>query len=126
MSKLRKAISQEHLPLENLITEEYYNKMKEKLSEEEFSKRFTKATSQYDKSGRYHKGRTFFEYYELVSDDDKDPALTEYLLNELLEEQTIATRKLSIISGILIFSLVCSLVSGIIAVIYASKLANLF
>lgn len=82
-----------------------YDKKKKELPEEEFSLRYFINRDDYNNSTTY---------YEIVSDNPTESEHALYLLNEILLQQKEIARKTSIISGIVIFSLICSIIPGII------------
>ncbi len=108
MSNLFKGISKKYLPIKLKVSKKYFEESKSELSEEEFNKRFS-----YSKDVEGY----VTNYYELTETFEDKPELMMYMLYELLEQQKTATKKLNIISGIVIFWLICDLITAIVLLV---------
>jgi hypothetical protein len=105
MDKYIDTLKQKHFPVTRSIGEFTYSKNKKDLPEDEFNLRFfSRETS--DST----------EYYEIISESPQDNTeLMLFLLDQILVQQDMSANKLGIISGILIFSLICSLAAVFIS-----------
>ena len=115
MDKYSDYLKKKHFPITRVISEKEFKEKKHELPEDEFNRRYLiKGTSSYD---------SYEEYYEIIADNPTDQEFTIFLMDELLEQQRVTARKTSIIAGIVIFWLICSIASGIYI---AVTLNNLF
>ena len=108
MSKIMETIIVKHSLVEKPISEEYYKKRKNELSKEELEKIY------------FYRESEFFntkQYYEKINEVPTEETITALLLDKILEQQTKAAAKLSTISGIMIFSLICGIVAALIVLI---------
>lgn len=103
MTKVSDMIAKKYSPVKKVVSESYYNEKKDEIPENEFNKKFIR-----------QEDANAITYYEIVADIPEDSDLTKLLIDKLLEQQTVATIKLKIISGIMIFYLICSVVAAII------------
>lgn len=98
-------LKKKHFPITRGVFKREFSDYKVKLPEEEFNKRFFK---------KYNDSNLDFPtYYEIIADNPTDQEFTIFLLDELLAQQKVTARKTSIITGIVIFWLICSIISGI-------------
>jgi hypothetical protein len=109
MQRYSDYLKKKYFPIKKQITQhDYeYNKKKTGLTEEEFKESFLKAE---DANG-------YTCYYELAADNPTESEQMLYLLDQLLEQQKITAKKTSTITGIVVFLLICSIISGIIIAI---------
>lgn len=104
MEKYIEALKQKHFPVTRSISESTFTQYKKDLPEEEFNNRFFSRET-----------KDLTEYYEILSESPRDNnEIILFLLDQILVQQDKASNKLSIISGIMIFGLVCNLIAAFV------------
>lgn len=106
-------LKQKHFPITRSILEEEYKKKRNELPEEEFNRRYMTRVEDFD----YHT-----TYHEIIADNPTEPEFTLFLLDRILEQQRATAKKTRIIAGILIFWLICNIITGIIMAVTLSNL----
>jgi hypothetical protein len=117
MSKTINQHTAKHFPIKKPISENYYNQRKRDLSEDELNEDYLCEVEHIE----FEPDK--INYYQIIKSPSTELDLTNLILDKLLDQQKTATKKLRIISGIMVFSLVVSIASFIMAII-ASAFIN--
>lgn len=113
MLKVFDVISKKHLPIKRNVSQEYYETKQKTLSEEEFNKWFSMESNE----GGFWADYNTIAYYESIDSFTDNTELSVFLLDRLLEQQKVSTKKLRTISGIMVFWLACNIIAIIILLV---------